>query len=124
MGGSMLAAAESGQIYQEGGSAGSIGAGNNDKSHTLSKGAAGTQRAIKMRINIPGCDDGTTVVFYDGIVGDAKPITGTLQLLAQPENGFELDGELITDEDKVIGMRIAGNTVTGLTAYWNVKYSY
>jgi hypothetical protein len=105
-------------IWNEGGTQ-ALGAGNNDGSIDLAKADTG-QLLNRVRIAAPGAVGNLTIILYDG-AAPTTPISGTMQLNAQPADGFDMTGIVLTTG--TLGWRIAGYSSGSSTAYVNVAYT-
>lgn len=110
---------DAGFMWQEGDTQ-ALTTGNNDGEITLAQGA--NQRVGRVRVSAPGVGDPLTVIFYNGDGGTGTAISGTLQLHAQPSQGFNLGMHTLTTGK--LGWRIAGLSSGTSTAYFTIEYDY
>lgn len=83
----------------------------------------GTKNIIvqNVRLVIPGVDADAFVGFYNG-TPTTTAITGSIAYTSQPDQGFNLNGAIVTAGS--LGIRVTGNTTAGLTAYAKIDYLY
>jgi len=97
-----------------------LGSGYNDSSFILSKGTT-NQYLNRVKVTVPGGIGNITVQFYDGAIGAATAMTGSMYCAAEPDEGFDVTGLKLTSGS--LFYRINGWTSGNSQAFLNVKYN-